>query len=283
MRNRVGVILGLAVVSGLLAAYLAFRFLRQPNADAPVEEVRTESVDVFVAVRDMEAGHMLQPADVRAVSWPAGNIPEGFARDLNEVVGRGLLAPVVRDEPILASKIASPGAGNGLQLMVAPGMRGQAVRINEESGVAGWLHPGMRVDVLVTLDQGAQVDDPTTQTVLQDVLILRIGQETTVDDQNQAIVTTVATLQVAPDEAQILTLASTKGQIRLALRNPLDRDTLDLRGIRARELITGRQPVATGVRRSTPLPPARRSIEIWRRTEQSTEEVNGSGRSGGGE
>ncbi len=281
MRNRVGVILGLALVSGLLAAYLALRFLRQSNTASPTQTVETQGVTVLVAARDLEGGYLLQLGDVRAIQWPAGNVPEGYARDPQEVVGRGLLAEIRKDEPILASKVASPGAGYGLQLIVAPGMRGQAIRITEEIGVAGWLHAGMRVDVLATLDQGAQIEETTTQTILQDIRILRIGQQQAVDDQNQAMVVTVVTLETDPDEAQKLALVATKAQIRLILRNQLDRDTLDLRSIRARELITGRRVVNTGVRRATP-PPARRSIEIIRGTEKEVIEANGNGGSGGG-
>lgn len=281
MRNRVGVILGLAVVSGLLAAYLAFRFLRQPTDTGPVEVVQTAETNVLIAVRDLEAGHMLTAADIRSIPWPEGNVPDGYGRDPSEVVGRGLLMPILANEPILASKIASAqGGGNGLQLMIRPGMRAVSTRITDESGVGGWLHQGMRVDVITTLDQGAQIDDPTTQTVLQDIRILRIGQEQSIDDQNQPRLVTVVTLEVDPDEAQILTLASGKGSIRLALRNPMDRDTVDLLSIRGRELITGRRaPVSTGVRRAAP--PPRRSIEIIRRAETETvEATNGNGNGG---
>ena len=90
MRNRVGVILALALVSGLLAAYLAFRFLRQPTVTGPVEVQEVSSVEVIVAAQDLPAGHLLAATDVRAVGWPAGDIPEGFARSTNEVIGRGL-------------------------------------------------------------------------------------------------------------------------------------------------------------------------------------------------
>lgn len=282
MRNRVGLILGLAVVSGLLAAYLAYRFLRQPTLTQPAEAAEVTTVNAVVAARDMPAGTMLQADDVLAIAWPSGNLPQGVARDPGEVVGRGLIEQVRRNEPILASKIAAPGTGHGIQLSIPRGMRSVAVRVNDVIGVGGWLHPGMRVDVIVVLDQGAQIDEPTTQTVVQDVTVHSVGQINDTNDENEAVLVTVVNLVVDPDQAQKITLAETKGTIRLALRNPLDRDTIDLQDLRARELLTGRQRsiVSTGpVRRAAPVPTSR-SVEIIRGTEKETQEVEN--RSGGG-
>ncbi|MCG8469896.1 MAG: Flp pilus assembly protein CpaB [Gemmatimonadetes bacterium] len=283
MRNRVGVILTLALVSGLLAAYLAFRFLRQPAETGPVEVVETQGRDVLVAARDLVAGHLIQQGDVRTVTWPEGELPNGVARSMDEVVGRGLLGPILQGETITARKIALPQSGNGLQLSIPHGMRAVTVRVNEVIGVGGWLHEGMRVDVLVTLDQGAQIDDPTTDIIVQDVEIARIGQTQEMNDQNESIMVTNATLFVDPDGAQRVTLAETKGQIRLVLRNPLDRDTVDIASIRARELITGRRVVrAPGPRRPVRAAPTNNTVEIIRGTE-TTEESTTNGRSGGNE
>ena len=274
MRNRVGVILFLALVSGLLAAYLAFRFLRQPTT-APVQAAEVSTVGVVLAARDLPIGHLLQQEDIRMTEFPAGVVPDGFARDPSEVVGRGLLGPVRMNEPILFSKISGADGGYGLALAVQPGMRAQAVRINEIIGIAGWMHDGARVDVLVTLDQGAQVQDPITQIVLQDVEVLRIGQIQEVDDRNQAQLVNVATLHVDPEQAERLTLAETKGQIRLALRNPLDRDTVETRGVRPRELVGGRRvATSTGavVRQPTGV-----SVQIISGTTSRTESTSGNG------
>ncbi|MFV1987782.1 MAG: Flp pilus assembly protein CpaB, partial [Gemmatimonadota bacterium] len=192
----------------------------------------------------------------------------GFARDPSEVVGRGLIASVRMNEPLLFSKIAGADSGYGLELAVTPGMRATAVRVNDVSGIAGWMHEGQRVDVVVTLDQGAQIQEPISQIVLQDVEVLRIGQIVEVDDKNENQNVTVVTLHVDPEESERLTLAETKGLIRLILRNPLDRDTVDTQGVRPRELVGGRR-VATNtgaiVRR-----PAGVSIEIISGTVKST-------------
>lgn len=281
MRNRVGLILILALVSGLTAAYLAFRFLRQPTVAGTEQSSEPAAIQVAMATRDLPAGALLSSEDVHMVAWPATNLPDGFARDLSEVVGRGLTAPVQRNEPILSTKIMNPELGNGLPLTIPQGMRAQAVRVNEVSGVAGWLHAGQRVDVIVTLDQGAQLNEPTSQMILQDLLVARIGQQTEMNDQNEAQMVTVVTLIVSPDEAQSLTLAEDRGTIRLVLRNPLDRDTVSLQGIRARELITGRRVVSSGGSARAPARPVSRSVEIIQGTQSEKQDVNG-GSGGGG-
>jgi pilus assembly protein CpaB len=135
------------------------------------------------------------------------------------------------------------------------------------------MHEGQRVDVLVTLDQGAAISEPITQTVLQDVEVLRIGQVVETDDKNQSQIVNVVTLHVDPEESERLTLAETKGQIRLGLRNPLDRDTVDTQGVRPRELVGGRRvSTSTGavVRR-----PAGVSVQIISGTSSTTQTVSG--------
>jgi len=272
MRNRVGVILFLALVSGSLAAYLAFRFLRQPTA-APVQAAELSTVTVVVAARDLPIGQLLEQEDVRVLDWPKGVMPDGFARDPSEVVGRGLVGPVRMNEPILFSKIAGTDSGYGLQLAVEPGMRAIAVRVTDVIGIGGWMSDGQRVDVVATLDQNAQMQDPISQTILQDVRVLRVGQIVQVDDKNEPVNVTVVTLEVDPEEAERLTLAETKGQIRLVLRNPLDRDTVDTRGVRPRELVGGRRASTnTGavVRRPTGV-----SVQIISGTAKRTETTSG--------
>ncbi len=281
MRNRVGVILVLALVSGLLAAYLAFRFLRQPTVPGVVQAAESPTVQVVVAARDMNFGEMVTDQDVRVIDWPASTLPEGFASAPADVVGRGLITPIRLNEPFLSSKIASAEAGAGVPLGIEEGMRAMAVRVNDVIGVAGFIMPHQRVDVLVTLDQGAQVTEPITQVVLQDIQVLTVGQITAVNDENQAVQVPVVTLIVSPDDAERLTLAEEKGQIRLALRNTLDRDTVETQGIRTRELITGRRRAPTGPTRVVPRQPTSVSVQVFRGTQETVEEVPPGGGGGG--
>lgn len=278
MRNRVGVILVLALVSGLLAAYLAFRFLRQPTVPGVAQASEAPTIQVVVANRDMNFGELITRQDIRVIDWPASVVPEGFSSSPEEVIGRGLLLPMRLNEPFLSAKIASPEAGAGVPLGIAEGMRAMAVRVNDVIGVAGFIQPHQRVDVLVTLDRGEQIPEPVTQVVLQDVQVLGIGQMTAVNDENEAVLVPVVTLLVSPDDAERLTLAEDRGKIRLALRNTLDRDTVETRGVRTRELLTTRRVTRpSGARRVVPRQPSGVTVEVWKGPAKSVEEVEGGG------
>ena len=282
MRNRVGVILVLALVSGLLAAYLAFRFLRQDTVPGAVQAAEAPTVQVVVAARDMNFGELVTDQDIRVIDWPASSLPEGFASSPADVVGRGLITPIRLNEPFLSSKIASSEAGHGIPLGIEEGMRAMAVRVNDIIGVAGFIMPHQRVDVLVTLDEDPGSSEPVTQVVLQDLEVLGIGQMTEVNDENQAVQVPVVTLIVNPDDAERLTMAETKGQIRLVLRNSLDRDTVETQGVRRGELITGRRRAApTGPRRTGPRQPTSVSVQVFRGTQETVEEVPPGGGGGG--
>lgn len=283
MRNRVGVILFLALASGLLAAFLAFRFLRQPAMPGVVQAAEAPTVGVVLAAQDLEPGQMVTQQDIRMVDWPAGSVPEGFSTSPDEVVGRGVILPIRINEPLLSTKLASREGGAGLQATIAPGERGVAVRVNEIVGIAGWIRAGMRVDVLVTLDQGSNIDEPITKLVLQDVLVLGIGQNLVRTEQDEPLPGQVVILAVYPDEAEQLTLMATKGSIQLALRNSLDRDTVDTRGVVARELIAGRRaPTSSGPRRVVPRQPSSVTVEVYRGSDRKVEAVD-PGSSGGGD
>lgn len=277
MRNRVGVILLLALASGLLAAYLAFRFLRQPTAGNVAQAAEAPTVGVVVAARNLEPGQQLTQQDVRLIDWPASALPDGFAAAADEVVGRGVISPLRVNEPILFSKIAAPDGGVGLQATIDQGRRGVAVRVNDVIGLSGWIRRGHRVDVLVTLDQGAEVQEPVTKVVLQDILVLAVGPNMSQANPDEPVEAGTAILAVTPEEAEKLALAANKGSIQLALRNLLDRDTVTTDGARARELLGIQRVVSSGPARTAPRRPASVSIRVIRGTEETTETVDGSG------
>ncbi len=182
---------------------------------------------VVVADRDLPLGKEIQPADIRTVQYPAADLPVGVFHAPSEVVGRGVIVDMAKNEPILASKLADPNAGSGLPPRIPHGMRAVSVKVNEVVAVAGFVKAGARVDVLLT-GNISKDNDPTkvqTTTVLQNVTVLTVGQEMQDKRDGKPMPdASVVTLLVSPDDAEKLTLASTQGRIQLALRNPLDLD-----------------------------------------------------------
>lgn len=272
MRNRLGIILTAALVTGGLAAYLAFTVLRRPDPAADARAATVEVVDVVVAARDLQAGSVVRNDDVQMVEWPAGSLPEGFSRSASEVVGHGLLTSVKTNEPLLSGKLASREAGGGLPIQIPSGMRAMSVKVNEVVGVAGFVLPGTRVDVLVTLDQTARQEEPKTKVLLQNVTVAAAGQTTERDEEGSPQQVPVVTLLVTPAQAERLTLGSTKGEIQLALRHPLDLDTVTTEGVRADRLIDDppRPRVATS---SAPRGPTRFNVDVYRGPDRTTSTV----------
>ncbi len=282
MNRRAGFMLAAALITGGLAAYLAFGVLRGRGGTEP-RTATLEVVDVVVAARDMGAGTLLEPEDVKLIEWPAGAVPTGFSRSPAEVVGRGLLADVKLNEPLLTSKVASSEAGAGLPVLIPHGMRAMSVKVDDVVGVAGFVLPGTRVDVLVTLDQMAGQAVPRTRILLQNIRVASAGQITERDAQGEPQSVPVVTLLVTPEEAEKLALGSGKGTIRLALRHSLDTDLVATPGVLASRLIS--DPPAPRPSRSASRPPPRPpvaaarpapthfEVEVYRGPERSTSTV----------
>ena len=273
MQRRAMIILLLALASAGVAAYLAVQLL---GGDDPGDARTVTLQPVAVAAQPLSVGHIVTEEDVRMVEWPSDAVPAGFSESESEVVGRGVITPVATNEPLLASKLAREEAGGGLPIVIPEGKRAMSVAVNEVIGVAGFVLPGTYVDVLVTAEPGDQGGDSQTQVVLQDVRVLSAGQmiERTADGQPQTV--SVVTLLVGPEEAETLTLAADYGRLQLALRNTLDRDSIDTEGMVATNLLPrwrergSARPATSAVRR----PPSRVQVEVYRGPQRSTSTVD---------
>jgi pilus assembly protein CpaB len=234
-RTRLLMIGALALALGLFAAMYVYRNLQ---AKAGGQE---PGAQVIVAADDLQVGATVGEHDIKVITIPASDMPAGAPRRRSDVIGHGVTMPMSRGEFILTNKLAAENAGAGLPALIPKGMRAVSVRVNEVVSVAGFVTPGTRVDVLLTGTPGANGEEQTT-TVLQNVLVLASGhtleRTTTGEAQNTAVIT----LQVTPDDAQKLTLASQQGHIQLALRNPLDTQNEDVAASGLRGLYKGMAP-----------------------------------------
>ena len=238
-----------ASASGLLAGYVALVYVSAEPAPLDAAE---PSQTIVVASRSLPAGSIISREDLESIEWPGSSIPEGFATQAGEVVGRGLIVEVRKNEPLLAWKLAEKEAGGGLTITIPEGMRAVSVEVDEVIGVAGFVLPGTRVDVLVTIMPGTDRRETTTRTILQNVRAIAADQRYQQDIQGEPQYVTVVTLLVTPEEAESLTLAATEGRIQLALRNTLDSDEIETRGRRITSLISGGGGPRTAA--STPRP-----------------------------
>jgi pilus assembly protein CpaB len=237
---RVFMVFVLAVTVGGGLALATYNYMQK----LPTRTVSIPTKSVVVAATDLDIGTELRRDDIRMIQWPANAVPANAIGTPEEVIGRGLILPVIQNEPILPNKLASKDAGAGLPPAIPPGLRAISVRVNEVIGVAGYVLPGTRVDVVATVNPGDQRREITSKVILTNVQVLAAG--TKIDretDKNKPIAVTVVTLLVDPDEAERLTLASNEGKIQLALRNPLDKASTVTTGVRPAGLLGMMPPV----------------------------------------
>jgi pilus assembly protein CpaB len=222
MERRNLIIVGVAVVLGLLAVYLAntwFSGMEQREERVAEEQ---QLARIAVANNDMEFGAALTRDNVRLVNWPADSVPQGAYRDseFDALLSGGNVAirPIARGEPVLLSRISERAV---LSANIPEGMRAVTVPVDAVSGVAGFVTPGDVVDVLLTRQipgDGANGDDKMVSVILESVPVLAIDLRA--DEQNsQAALGKTATLQATPRDAQKLVLATQVGRLSLALRN----------------------------------------------------------------
>ena len=172
-RKRIYMVLLIAMTVGAVFAIGTYRYVKARPATTGAG--RCIPSKVVVAASNMDVGAALRAEDLRAIEWPARSVPEGAFHKADEIVGRGLIQPVVAFEPILPGKLASAEAGAGLPPVIPEGMRALSVRVNDVIGVAGYVLPGTRVDVLVTVSPTDQHDDMTSKLILPNVQVLAAG------------------------------------------------------------------------------------------------------------
>ena len=206
-----------ALFFGVGAAFFANDWL-QRQASTQVMEAVIERQPVLVAARAVEFGQKLVAADIRVVEWPVDLLPDGVLGDSEMAVGRVASQKLLAGEPLLAERLVERLSGSALSAMIAPNKRAITVRVNDVAGVAGFLLPGNRVDVLGTRKVNGRAN---TRTVLQNVKVLAVDQKASRDKEEPVVVRAV-TLEAGVDESITLVKATEEGTVQLALRNPED-------------------------------------------------------------
>jgi pilus assembly protein CpaB len=269
MNRRLVAVFGFALLVASVASFLIYRVIIS-HVQAPVHEAVARNT-LIVAAHDLQVGALIHDSDVRQVSW-GGPLPAQTVAKTQDVIGRGVIATIYGDEPILGTRLAAKGAGAGLAATIPMGKRAVALRVDEVVGLAGFVLPGMRVDVLVAGNPpgGDQNHLGTlSRTVLQNIEVLSAGQkiEKTADGKPETV--QVVNLLVTPDQAETLNLASIETKVQLVLRNPLDTEEQVTRGSSIAKLFGAEQgPAGWGaslrvpLRRTVASAPIRRDLDI---------------------
>lgn len=238
MAQRVRIAIVAAIFFGFIAAYGIYNFLHRQRQE--VEAMKKVTQNVVVAGKDIPAGTALTDKNVKeglikVSPWPKDSVPKGAFASTQQVLGKVAKIKVFAGEPLLESRMAGEGAG--LTVRLSPGNRGMAVKIDEIIGVSGFIAPDDRVDVIATTTPpGKETGEKISKVVLQNKRVLSVAQATEQKEGKPQVARSI-TLEVTPEEAEKLSLASLDGQIVLALRAIGDDKIVKTEGSNKRELL----------------------------------------------
>ena len=243
MRNkRFFIVLVGALIFGVLAAVSVSRYLSSAQA-------YTKNLSkVAVAKVQIPLGTKIVAEQVSIVQFPKESTPDGTFETPDKLVGRVAVMNIPAREPITESRLAPEGTAAGLSAVIPEGYRAMTVKVDDAAGISGFIQPGTLVDVVVVIDprEGSGMQDPISKIVLQNIKVLANGQN--IDkpqDQREANSVKAVTLQVTPEQAEKLALASNEGKLQLVMRNQIDQGDEQTKGVNKRELITGSDRATT--------------------------------------
>src|SRR5579872_5579556 len=218
--RRFVIVVGLSLIWALVVSVVFYRAAARVGKKRPFVAEKP----VVVAIEVLPFGAVIRPESVKLAQIPEKLFPRGGFSRIEDVLDRPVMSTIQPDEPVVEARLAVRGSGGGVAPLIPPGMRAISVRVNDVVGVAGFVLPGMRVDVLVT-GRPPNFNGTITTTILQNIVVLSAGQVLQPESRGQAINAPVVTLLVSPDQAEILTLSENEGRIQLVLRNGGDQVT----------------------------------------------------------
>jgi pilus assembly protein CpaB len=277
MNRRLAIVLFSAFAVAALCSFLVYRVIGNR-----LGAVQPKATRLIVAATDIKLGSVLRNVDLTTADF-VGSLPRGAILKKEDAIGRGVVSNLYQGEPVLDSRLAAVGSGGGLAATIPAGMRACAVKVDEVVGVAGFVTPGMRVDVLISGNPPGAINPavgPKVKTLLQNVEVLSAGTDIQKDGEGKPQQVQVVNLLVTPEQAELLSLASTQAHIQLVLRNPLDTQVAQVPGSALTNLFSDGRPIvkpAAGPRRVTrPVPQSQLYVvEVFNGSKRSEEKFVG--------
>ena len=237
MRNkRFFIVLVGALIFGVLAAVSVSKYLSSAQAFSK------NLNKVAVAKVPIPLGSKIIPEQITVVQFPKESTPDGAFDSPEKLAGRVAVMNIAPKEPITESRLAPEGTAAGLSAVIPEGYRAMTVKVDDAAGISGFITPGTLVDVVVVIDprEGSGMQDPISKIVLQNIKVLANGQN--IDkpkDEREANSVKAVTLQVTPEQAEKLALASSEGKLQLVMRSQIDQGDEQTPGVNKRGLLSG--------------------------------------------
>jgi len=245
MRKSALIQITVALMLSLAAGVLIFRHMNTRVMQTTQATQVSDQAMVAVSIENLPRGTRLTTDNLRLVPFFKQSVPEGAFNDLADLDGRMLASDIGKGEPLTETRLLNAGTtAAGVSTIIAPGMRAVAVKGNKVMGLSGFVRPGNRVDVLVTVDvaQNGGKDHAFTKTILENLKVLATGTELEVSgDDGQTASVDVYTLEMTSTESEKLAFAATKGTLHFALRNPGESTGLKTPGIDVDDLVASLQ------------------------------------------
>lgn len=260
MRNkRFLFVMAGALIFGLLAAFSVSRYLSSAQANTNFTKIAVAKVNIPVGAKIIQE-------QIEEVEFPSNTIPDGAFENAQKLIGRVSVVQIAAREAITDSKLAPEGTTGGLTAIIPEGYRAMTVKVDDASGVSGFIQPGAIVDVVVVIDpkENSVNQDPISKVVLQNIRVLANAQNMDKPkDEREATTVKAVTLQVTPEQAEKLALAANEGKLQLIMRNSIDQGDTQTTGINKRSLLTGEKasplPEPGSLKSEQPEPKAERA------------------------
>jgi pilus assembly protein CpaB len=247
VNRRALLFLGLALTFAFAAAFMARNLLVGQEANAAKTVVETSPV--VVARVDLGVGSALRSQQLDTIDWPKKFLPDGTFQSKSQVEDRVLRRALAAGEPILAASLLPQGSAAGLSSLIEKELRAVSVKVDPVIGVAGFVRPGTRVDVLATLRRiDLKNKLPYSKVILQDVPVLAIDQQLEEARNGDPELVSVVTLQVTPKQAEQLAYSAHEGRLQLALRGPGDHETVKTKSVGVADLLSSPRKRSSGGR-----------------------------------
>jgi pilus assembly protein CpaB len=277
MNRRLLSVFFFAVIIAGVTSLLLYKLLSSQFTSGHKTIANTKLV---IATRDLQVGALIKDGDLQMVrsNTPA---PDSAVPTIKDAMDRGVIATIYKGEPVIGKRLAPRGAGAGLAATIPVGMRAVALRVNDVVGLAGFVLPGMHVDVVVS--GGGQENSTITRTVLQNIEVLSAGQHVERTSDNQPREVQVVNLLVNPDQAEVLSLVSNETKVQLVLRNPLDTQVAATQGTSIAKIFglpTHVAPVVVAPRAPAPEPKVAKveappTVEVFNGSKRSEQAIPG--------
>ena len=218
--------IALSLVIAVVGSFFLYNWVQERTAPKEVVKVAADAVPVVVAAVNLPWGTQIKPEMLKTVPYLKESLPTGYFAKIDDLKERVLIAPMKINDPIAEHHLAPIDVKTGgVSAVVEPGKRAIAVKGDKVIGIAGFINPGNKVDVLVTIED-PQKKEEKTKTILENIMVLATGTQIQKNEKGEPSPVDVYTLSVTPEEAETLTLGATQGKLQLALRYVTDTETV---------------------------------------------------------